>query len=161
MHRVIQPGGLVAAYKRVQAEGMLLHDTASDCVLTPPPKKMTKIPLKWSRNAIPRPFQSKPSRTTFEIFYAVVESIIQDVTHKNCRLTQTGSHPSWSSLLHLYLFFVHFYGVVDPDSSAVDLSTALVFCRCATMFYASINIHNTWENKTKLHLINHTVAFST
>ena len=26
---------------------------------------------------------------------------------------ETGSHPSWSSLLHLYLFLVHFYGVVD------------------------------------------------
>ena len=37
--------GLVAAYKRMQAEGMLLHAAASDCVLTPPPKKLTKIPL--------------------------------------------------------------------------------------------------------------------
>ena len=59
MPRVIQPGGgsgkmrdtvrrkrgLVAAYKRMQAEGMLLHAAASDCVLTPPPKKSTKIPL--------------------------------------------------------------------------------------------------------------------
>ena len=26
---------------------------------------------------------------------------------------ETGSHPSWSCLLHLYLFLVHFYGVVD------------------------------------------------
>jgi len=25
----------------------------------------------------------------------------------------TGSHPSWRSLLHFYLFLVHFYGVVD------------------------------------------------
>ena len=25
----------------------------------------------------------------------------------------TGSHPSWSSLFHFYLFLVHFYGVVD------------------------------------------------
>ncbi len=25
----------------------------------------------------------------------------------------TGSHPSWSSLLHFYLFLVHFYSVVD------------------------------------------------
>ncbi len=56
---------------------------------------------------------------------------------------------------------VHLYGVVDPDSSADDLSTALAFCRCATMFYATINIHNTQENKTKLPLINHTVSFST
>jgi len=59
MPRVIQPGGgsgkmrdtarrkrgLVAAYKRMQAEGMLLHAAASDCVLIPPPKKSTKIPL--------------------------------------------------------------------------------------------------------------------
>ncbi len=59
MPRIIQPGGgsgkmrdtarrkrgLVATYKRMQAEGMLLHDAASDCVLTPPPKNSTKIPL--------------------------------------------------------------------------------------------------------------------
>jgi hypothetical protein len=60
MHRVIQPGGgggkmhvhytarrkrgLIAAY-RMQAEGMLLHAAASDCVLAPPQKKSTKIPL--------------------------------------------------------------------------------------------------------------------
>ena len=25
----------------------------------------------------------------------------------------TGSHPSWSSFFHFYLFLVHFYGVVD------------------------------------------------
>jgi hypothetical protein len=25
----------------------------------------------------------------------------------------TGSLPSWSSLLHFYLFLVHFYGVID------------------------------------------------
>jgi hypothetical protein len=70
---------------------------------------------------------------------------------------QTGS-PSWSSLLHFYLFLVHFYSVVD---SIQFLSTALVICRCATTFYATINIHNTQENKTKLPLIYHTVAFAT
>ena len=37
--------GLVAAYMRMQAEGMLLHATVLDCVLTPSPKKSTKIPL--------------------------------------------------------------------------------------------------------------------
>jgi hypothetical protein len=72
---------------------------------------------------------------------------------------ETGSHPSWSSLLHFYLFLVHLYGVVD--SIHVDLSTALVFCRCATTFYATIYIHNMQENNTKLPLIYHTVAFST
>jgi len=60
MPRVIQPGGgsgkmrdtarrkrgLVAAYKRMQAEGMLLHAAASDCVLTPPPKIRPKSPYK-------------------------------------------------------------------------------------------------------------------
>jgi len=28
-------------------------------------------------------------------------------------MVETGSHPSWSSLLHFYLFLVHFYGVID------------------------------------------------
>ena len=81
MPRVIQPGGgggkmrvrytarrkcgLVVAYKRMQAEGMSLHATASDCVLTPPAEKFHQNPLiKRSRNAIPRAFQHKPSRTT-------------------------------------------------------------------------------------------------
>ena len=83
MPRVIQPGGgggkmrvcyttrrkrgLIAAFKRMQAEGMSLHATASDCVLTPPAEKFDQNPLiKRSRNAIPRPFQPKPSRTTFD-----------------------------------------------------------------------------------------------
>ena len=59
MPRVIQPGGgsgkmrdtarrkrgLVAIYKRMQADGMLLHAAASDSVLTPPLKNSTKVPL--------------------------------------------------------------------------------------------------------------------
>jgi len=58
MPRVIQPGGgggkmrdpragSVASlpHKRMQAEGMSLHATASDCVLTPPAKKIDQNPL--------------------------------------------------------------------------------------------------------------------
>jgi hypothetical protein len=48
-----------------------------------------------------------------------------------------------------------------PYSSAVDLSSALVVCHCATTLYATITIHNTQENKTKLPLIYHTIAFDT
>ena len=81
MPRVIQPGGgggkmrvrytarrkrgLVAASKRMQAEGMTLHAAASELRVTPPPTK--KIPLeKRSRHAIPRPFQPKPRHPTFD-----------------------------------------------------------------------------------------------
>jgi hypothetical protein len=72
MPRVIQPGGgggkmrvrytvrrklgLVAASKRMQAEGMTLGEL---CVTTPPFQKRR-------RHAIPRPFQPKPRRPTFD-----------------------------------------------------------------------------------------------
>jgi hypothetical protein len=69
MPRVIQPGGgggkmrvrytarrkhgLVAAYKRMQAEGMSLHATTSDCVLTPFIKRSrTPTPGRFSPNPV-------------------------------------------------------------------------------------------------------------
>ena len=78
MPRIIQPGGgggkmrvrytarrkrgLVAASKRMQAEGMTLRAAASERRVTPPPaEKLIQNPLeKRSCHAIPRLFQPKP-----------------------------------------------------------------------------------------------------
>ena len=84
MPRVIQPGGgggemrvrytarrkrgLVAASKRMQAEGMTLgrYRVRTACYPSPA-EKLIQIPLeKRSRHAIPRPFQPKPRRPTLD-----------------------------------------------------------------------------------------------
>ncbi len=83
MPRVIQPGGgggkmrvrftarrkrgLVAASKRMQAEGMTLPAVASERRLPPPAEKLIQNPLeKRSRHAIPRLFQPKPRITPID-----------------------------------------------------------------------------------------------
>ena len=96
MPRVIQPGGgggkmcvqytarrkrgLVAAYKRMQAEGILLHAAASDCVLTPPPKNLTKIPLE-NEAATPSPGRFSPNPVVLRliVMFSAIEigSIVQ------------------------------------------------------------------------------------
>ena len=79
MPRVIQPGGgggkmrvrytacrkrgLIAASKRMQAEGMTLRAAASELHVTPPPPKNYR---KRSRHAISWPFQPKPHHPTFD-----------------------------------------------------------------------------------------------
>ena len=90
MPLVIQPGGgggkmrvrctthrkrgLVAASKRMQAEGITLRATASElCVNLPREKKSVPNPLKkCSCHTIPQPFQPKPLRPMSDchIFHA-------------------------------------------------------------------------------------------
>jgi len=80
MPRVIQPGGgggkmrdtarrkrgLVAA-KANAGGGYVVACNLVRLRVNPPAKKIDQNPLiKRSRNAIPRPFQPKPSRTTFD-----------------------------------------------------------------------------------------------
>jgi len=83
MPRVIQPGGgggkmrvrytvrgkrgLIAAYHAYAGGGYVVACHRVKLRVNPPAEKCDQNPLiKRSHNAIPRPFQPKPSRTTFD-----------------------------------------------------------------------------------------------